>query len=139
MQYNDFWVIGSVKERKGVSGQVLWKAGSIPAHWAVCYDTAFPNRHPWGGAVLIQIPLQVMWFMVLGWRNGNGGLSAMRPEVTQLPRSFSARLVVLVASVAPGTHVEGTLRIMLGGRQIFSIFKLLYFLSFVREKKNKFN
>lgn len=59
----------------------------------------------------------------------------MRPEVTQLPRSFSARLVVLVASVAPGTHAVGTLRIMLGGRQTFSIFKLLYFLSFVREKK----
>lgn len=60
----------------------------------------------------------------------------MRPEVTQLPRSFLARLVVLVASVAPGTHAVGTLRIMLGGRQIFSIFKLLYFLSFVREKTN---
>lgn len=67
------------------------------------------------------------------------GESDMRPEVTQLPRSFSARLVVLGASVAPATRVVGTLRIMLGGRQIFSIFKLLYFLSFVREKKNKFN
>ena len=34
----------------------------------------------------------------------------------------SQPLVVLVASVEPATHVVGTLRLMLGGRQIFSIF-----------------
>ena len=65
------------------------------------------------------------------------GVSAMRPEVTHLPRSFSARLVVLAAPVAPATHVMGMLRIMLGGMQIFSVFKLLYSFSFVREE-NKF-
>lgn len=75
MHYNDFRVIGSIRERKGVSGQVLQKEGSIPAHSAVCYGTAFPHGYPWGGAGLIQIPLQVMWFMVLGWSKGNGGVS----------------------------------------------------------------
>ena len=74
MQYNDFRVTGSVRERKGVSGQVLWKEGSVLAHSAVCCDTAFPHGYPWGGAGLIQIPLHVMWFMVLGWSNGNGGV-----------------------------------------------------------------
>lgn len=66
--------------------------------------------------------------MVPGWKNGNGVLP-MRPEVTQLPRSFSARLVVLVAPIAPATHVMGMLRIMLGG--ICKYFQYLNYYIFV--------
>lgn len=70
-------------------------------------------------------------------RESSNGVSAMRPEVTELPRSFLVRLVVLVAPVGPVSHVMGMLRMMSGSMQIFSIFKIPYFFSFVREE-NKF-
>lgn len=136
LQYNDSQMIWFVNNR-----EIEWPDSADKRQWPGSLGGLLWCSLPtWGPrqaqAWLKFFSMRCVWVMVPGWRN-SPGVSAMSSEVTRLPRSLLARRVVLTAPGGPVTHVMGMLRMMLGDMQIFSIFKMLYFFSFVR-KENKF-